>query len=564
MALQIMIDFLLKDWRRARQAVPGLWGLLLLTALVVFAGFACVASAFIVLFQVRSGIWEMEALLRPLVKSLFFGAVTALAMWGLIRRRTAVAHQTPAVHTGRTAWAGLVVVVVLVMMMVFPNLSDYPWLAPDEAHHLVVARNLAEHNVYASGRPETGFRPFDSYDSVGPPVIVPVAAALHLAGTSLKTGRVVMAAYYLVFCLLLFLMMSRTFGGGAATMAVVLATAGFGSVYLGRTLYGEVPALAFVSAGLLAWRTALAKPRMNAWCVITGISFGLAVLCKTVVALSVFPLLGMWVYDAMTFRRIRLAHVIVAGAGGAAVIGTWWMIQALGQHDVADAASDTLNVYGQYLMFGLKSVPYSLSVLAREPFTLIGLSLAMWWIVPHIFVRRYDPALVGLFLIGIFYVYWWVFFTPGTLLRYLWFSYAIAGAFAGVMVWSMLRRPLKQGVLSRLALLGLCLSIAVPPGLRVIDEAKRVYLSDEMASDIAVADYVRALPEDSRVHTTWWPLAGNINFLGDRPVDVIEGVPDSLEASEIVIVDAERQPELHNTERPHKQVGRYIIYSGTK
>lgn len=556
-----MFDFLLKDWRSVAQEVSRFPMILLLVFLVVFFSFTTVASALFSLFLIRSGEWQ--AVLRPLLKMAVFGVATVAAGWGLWRLWAHCRYESAGLPARDGGWLGLAVSILLAAGLLFPNLSEYPWMAPDEAHHMVVARNLAEHGIYGSGRPDTGFRPFDSYDSVGPPVIVPVAGALDVAGTRLAAGRAVMAGYYLVFCALLFFLMRGAFGGRAAVVAVVLATAGFGSVYMGRTLYGEAPALAYVVGGLLVWRAALRKPGMSGWSVLTGVAFGLAVLCKTIVVLSVFPLLGVWIYDRLTFKRILWHHAALPALGGVAVIGAWWMVQALSQHDVADAASGTVGVYGQYLMFGIRSVPHAVAMLAREPFTLVGLALALVWVAPLIFARRYDPPLMGLFLIGVFYVYWWVFFTPGTIPRYLWFSYAIAGAFAGVMVWEALTLVFarRSASLSQLALIGVSCLVLIPVGGRVSDEAKRVYLLDEMASDRAVADYVRALPDDAEISTTWWPLAGALNFLADRSVTIVERVPDSLGPGETVIVDADRQPQLV-VDRPQVKVSHYIVYTG--
>ncbi|MDK1021872.1 MAG: DegT/DnrJ/EryC1/StrS family aminotransferase [Candidatus Hydrogenedentes bacterium] len=124
-----------------------------------------------------------------------------------------------------TSWtfAVLFIAFALSMLLVLPNLSAYPWPAPDETHHLIVARNLAEHGAYASGHPDDAFTYFDPYDSVGAPVILPVAAVFSLNGTGLAGARIVIAFSYLILCVLVFLVMRRPFGPTAAACAVLMA-----------------------------------------------------------------------------------------------------------------------------------------------------------------------------------------------------------------------------------------------------------------------------------------------------------------------------------------------------
>ena len=191
---------------------------------------------------------------RLAVKSALFTALALLALWRPVRTRPRVTPDAPVTETrpsSRQGWAWLGGALALAALMVLPRLYAYPHAEPDEIHHLIVARNLAVHGVYATGHPAIGFEKFDDYDSVGPPVILPIAAVFKMTGVSLAGARGVMALYSLVLCVALFVLLRPIIGARSAALGVVLMTFAFGSVYLARALYGEVPALFYITLALM-------------------------------------------------------------------------------------------------------------------------------------------------------------------------------------------------------------------------------------------------------------------------------------------------------------------------
>lgn len=556
---------MIADWEEVRGITPRVLCLLALVLALVCSVFACVASLALLVLDTKGPFPASKLFFRVVLFAVLAGG-TVLLLWSCSRRPFALA---PAGETKPPirGWAlALVLPLAFAATLVLPRLGAYPWAAPDEVHHLLVARNLAIEGVYASGHPATELRRFDTYDSVGLPVIGPVAASFRLSGVGTVHARVVMAGFFLALCLILYLLLSPLYGPVAAACGLAVMTAGWGSVYLARTLYGEVPAFVFLAVGLWLWRKALHTPKPTVSGVLCGVAFGLAVLTKTILVLCAFPLLGVLVYDRLTFRRICWPHVVLPGVAAACVVGAWWTVQTLGHHDVSGGAETTLAVYRHNLMFGIRSVPVALAAIPQGPLTALALFLGALSVFPRIFVRRYDPALAALFLIAAFFAFWWTFFTPARLPRYVWMSLATAGMFAGILMWNGLAGagdagPGKRDNLKRIVWLVIALVVALPGAIRVGSEYRRVYAWDEMGDDYAAAGYVRALPADVTVGTTWWPLAGTLLFLADRPVDTLEAAPDPVASKTVVFVDQRSQKDMIAGREPSLRLGRYAVFA---
>ena len=559
-------DHLLRDWKAAGRDRARLFAAALLAAVLMCAAFTAAASWLLVVLHLLKGLGESGGFtVRLFLKGAVFTGVTLSSGWGLWRFRQKLPHSVPEaaepLDARRLDVVGLVAALAFAAALVLPRLDTYPWAAPDEVHHLQVARNLAVHGLYASGNPDKGFRIFDTYDSVGAPVIVPVAGAFRLLGVGLKPARLVMAAYYVILCLAVYALVKPVWGSAAAAAGLAVMTMGFGSVYLGRTLYGEAPALAFLALGLLAWRKGLEARGAVRWGLAAGIAFGLAILCKSIMVLSAFAFAGALAFDLVSFRRIGWRHVLAPAGGIVLVVGAWWAIQSVAAHDVADAAGNTLAVYQHNLLFGVRSAVHGLAWIAQEPVTALWIAAAMALAVPTIFCRRYDPALVALFLMAILYAFWWVFFTPGRIPRYVWYSYAVGGVFAGIMAWRALHDAAdrRRGVFARGLCLAVTLCVAVPAVARVSSEFGRVYALDDMADDAALARCVDALPRETKVATTYWPVAGTLDFLTGRNVPVLAALEAGAGTPTVVVVDARTQEDLLRDRDVIERIGPYAI-----
>src|SRR5690606_29512458 len=116
-------------------------------------------------------------------------------------------------------------------------------------------------------------------------------------------ARAIIAAFGVGLVTMIYFLFRPLYGARASALASLFSLAAFGTIYLSRSLYGEVPALAFIVLGLLAWRRGLAEGA-RAFLVAAGICFGLAVLTKAFMAVALLAVVGVYVFDRTTHRRI--------------------------------------------------------------------------------------------------------------------------------------------------------------------------------------------------------------------------------------------------------------------
>jgi len=432
-----------------------------------------------------------------------------------------------------TRTTGLALVIVLALPLLICNLDVYPWAAPDEIHHLNVAKNLAERGLYASGNPERGFRHFDPYDSVGPTVLLPVAASMYLSGSSSEAGRrpiILFAVLFLIFIyrLLLFLFDSRI-----AALAALLALAAFSTLYLSRTLYGEVPALAYFLGGLLAWRRALESAAAARWGLLAGCCFGAAILGKTILILSGFCFLAVIFIDWIGPKRIRLVHLFGPGAGAGLVLGIWWLVQYSAQGvSATENAGDTFGLYRHYLLFGLSPLAKNfVTTFGAYPLAHFSLLAGFFYAGYRLLTDRYDPAALVLLLCVALYAFWWAFYTPGQLPRYLWTSYACGAAFTAPLIARLARACAVSSISHvRRGLIGACIALMLwTPCWWLTLQAREVFSNQEMQDDLDLAAYLGSLSPAPRLATDHSALRDTLGFLmGRTPEDAIPEGEDGL------------------------------------
>ncbi len=493
----------------------------LLVLACVCAAFTCAASL-VVLMLSLAGHVEGDAAFgsKLLIRIAGFAVIAALAGHRLWRSppTEAVANEIekPPPH-----WPLVVLPCLLAAAIAFPRLGATPHVEPDEWHHLDVARNLAVHGLYASGNPEEGFVLFDDYDSVGPPVILPVAAAMRLAGPRLESARFVMAMFFVALAGVTFAFCAPVFGGWAAVCSSSLLIGAWGSAYLGRTLYGEVPAFMFLLLALIAGRTALQAKRSWIWGTVAGVCFGLAILSKYYLLMAVWPFFGALVWDRLTARRIRWQHVAASAIGVIAMVGTWSLIQTYADRNVSGAAGGQLSMYQHNLLFGLEGLQGTAGYLLAQPASTIALVAAMafgLWLVQR---HAADPTIAALWFFAGFQWYWWLFFNTGNLPRYSWYGWAAAAVFAGPLVALMIQVVTKQTSIERLTqplAFACCAVTLLPAVILTAKEAQRAWQSDEMQPTRDLASYIASRPDDDRVATVFWPLERSIHFLSGRTI----------------------------------------------
>ena len=532
-------------------------------AALTCALFAAAASTLVAMGVACGWLAQPSGLaLRMAIKALVFAVLAALALAGLWKLRRAAPEHKPVPRPLPLLWPHYVLVVALIVAacgVLFPRLDSYPYPEPDELHHLIVARNLGMFGQYASGHAETGFIQFDPYDSVGAPVILPVAASLKLGGATLAAGRLPVALCFLLLLVLTVLLFVPTVGAPAALLGGIFLLAAWGSIYLGRTVYGEVPALTFFVAGLLCWRRSLrAKPWLFAF--IAGLGLGLATLSKSILLLTAFPFAAVVLHDWWNRRQLRLPHVIMPMVGVVAAQAAWMILKALDGDQ--GLAGSTMGLYQHYLMFGFGGLSPAMHWIASNQAMFLLAALAGLAILAPALTAQRDPAALVAMLSAVLYLFWWCFFTDAHIPRYLWFSIALLSFPVANLLWRLARQAATHPRrMSRIVGVTLIIVLCTPYGSLVRYEIDRIYGPFELGKDERdVMAYVAGLPKDTHLATTWWPLERWANFFLNRPMPVVEDIYDALGSKDVIVSRGYPDADRLNPPSGTRRIGAYVIY----
>ncbi|MEK7793177.1 MAG: hypothetical protein AAB353_01540, partial [Candidatus Hydrogenedentota bacterium] len=286
------------------------------------------------------------------------------------------------------------------------------------------------------------------------------------------------------------------------------------------------------------------------WAFAAGVLFGLAVVTKTFMLISVAAFVGAWLHDRTCSRQIALRNVLATGAGSLAPILLWAALRAAySQADAPDGSS--ILYYRHYLMFGLGALDTIFALAAAHPVALLVSAGAWLAAAPAVFTRR-DPALWVMFLVAPLFAFWWVFFTPAQIPRYLWYTSTITAGAGGAFVPVLLRRD--WGNSRRLACAFAASIIIAIYGAGIARRAVRVYTVDLTRSERQLAEYLRALPADEAVYTTSWVAERVANFFGGRSITLVQ---TPSEARGPLIYDAD--DETVSAPEIYRDFGRYVI-----
>lgn len=185
-------------------------------------------------------------------------------------------------------------------------------IAFDGGFNLQVARTLVEKGRYA-----TTYRRLNDLDhrvQTGPAVIVPAAFALRHLGVNATSAQLPNLAY-LVLLFLLATALALRHGGLPAAILAPLLLLGVPQLFsLGLGVLGEVPAVAFFLAGLLALDV-LADRRWLLAAFVAGACFALVVSTKFMLLLAVAAAVAVALLDRRTARRLEGRHRLAAVAG---------------------------------------------------------------------------------------------------------------------------------------------------------------------------------------------------------------------------------------------------------
>ncbi|ACL23744.1 4-amino-4-deoxy-L-arabinose transferase-like protein [Chloroflexus aggregans DSM 9485] len=216
------------------------------------------------------------------------------------------------------------ILMMLIVLLALVNLPYAPRTWFDEGSHLHVPETLVRYGVYADISSE-GYRYFGPTIGVGPTVMLPIALVFAGVGVDLLPARLVIVMYLFVALWFFYRLAAHLHGTKIALLTVVLLiasrTRGFeGMVEYGRQVLGEVPGVAWLGAGLLAYTLAIVSPNQRRrYALLAGVGFGLALITKNQFALIIAPGLGLlalldWGYFRVGDWWLRLAPPMIAGA----------------------------------------------------------------------------------------------------------------------------------------------------------------------------------------------------------------------------------------------------------
>jgi len=228
---------------------------------------------------------------------------------------------------------GLEKVFVLLLFLAVPFLALYnlkynprPW--HDEGSLLSVSRTLTNDGVYA-GKTSDGYETFGAVQSVGPTVILPIAAVYKFFGVGLIQGRYVIAVYMILTLLGYFLLSKELFGRTTALLAafLLLSSQGAEILLMGRKVSGDVPALGFFIFACYFWLRG--SNTKNHWLTAAaGLFLGAAIVTKAqYLLMSIGTLVFLALLDLVYFRQRMTGNIIVIGGIAISIWGVWWLWQ---------------------------------------------------------------------------------------------------------------------------------------------------------------------------------------------------------------------------------------------
>lgn len=349
-------------------------------------------------------------------------------------------------------------------------------------------------------------------------------------------------------------------GRREAVLSVAITTLSFGTIYLARSLYGEVPALMFLVWSMVCWGRSFHSDRGNALAVASGVLWGLGILAKSFLFLSVFPIIGVWLYDRLTTKQISAKQILLPGVGGLSVLGTWYVTTAYYSYLVTEEISMVF-LYRHYLMFGLPSSRNGFEWFANQPVYSASLLVIVLYAIPQLFERIQNPALRVSLLSSELYLFWWIFYTPASIFRYMWYSCAIVGIFSGPMILRGYRavRDSASPPRQRIVFLLAGVSVLIPCGYRLVEQLGLIYMQDEAADERDLAEYLRSLPEDVFIASAYWPIGMSMDFMAQRNIHGIADLSDIDDKYDVIIYNVDFDPVNAETLEGAHRIGRYAV-----
>jgi len=340
----------------------------------------------------------------------------------------------------------------LLLFASFYNLANYPTIWWDEAIFSETAANLAQKGRYAftMHSPDV-INDFDYRISAGPVVILPVALAYRLLGVGVWSGRLVAGAFLVLAFVLLYLCARRLLPRGPALLAVFLGLVTTDILYWGRSVLGDVPALACFLGGmylvLRGWQEGGGRYLFPA-----GLCLGLAVGAKEFYGFTLVITLAFLVWEQRRHFSALVRHSGLLILGAALPLGLYLAAKAAVLGGLWPALTHfyfqkklLCHEFFTPLTIG-RLYPESLAYLLSHPLFLCG-SLGLW-----LYRRRQGAGLAWAFWLtnfaawSLFYlmaVYWHRFALPALVLASPWAGYLLVSLLETVMAAASLPSRLR-------------------------------------------------------------------------------------------------------------------------
>ncbi len=398
----------------------------------------------------------------------------------------------------------------LVFFASFYNLSNSPTIWWDEAIFSETAANLAQKGRYAfTIQSPDVLNDFDYRISAGPVLILPVALAYRLLGVSVWSGRLVAGAFMVLAFHLLYLCARRLLPRSAALLAVLLGLLTTDILYWGRSVLGDVPALACFFGGMYWVLRGVQEDRPGVF-LGAGLCLGLAVGAKEFYGFTLVLVLGAlaWEYRRRLSAFCKSAALLTLGASvplgaylaaKAAVLGGLWPALA---HFYFQKQLLCHEFFTPWTIGRL--YPESGAFLLSHPLFLSGI-LGFW-----LYRQRQGAStawgywLANLLTWSLFYllaVYWHRFALPALLLASPWAGYLLVNLFDAALRRAAVRRTgtwLEAGGI--LLLIGLLFPLS---GLYFLQPV----ISQQTDSPYKMVDYLcRHIPKDLLIETPEYEL----------------------------------------------------------
>ena len=209
------------------------------------------------------------------------------------------------------------------------NLTNYPTISGwDEGVFLQFAKNLLHYGEYGTRNGATFERMLPNGGS-GPTFIVAVALGMALGGDTLLAARAVMVIFLISSVVASYVLLNRLGGTIAAFFGTLCyVQAGYQSydtLWLGRQVLAEIPALSFVLVGWLFWQQSWSEKKFNLG--VASLCLFLAALTKNQLILVLLPsfiLIGL--IDRLYYRCLRWRHSIIPFLAVAAGYSLWSIV----------------------------------------------------------------------------------------------------------------------------------------------------------------------------------------------------------------------------------------------